>query len=423
MMILASKFFLINNIVALVFLVIYAYQLFFIPVSILRKPIRFPDADPRRYAILICARNEENVIGRLIDSIRQQNYPSDFIDIFVIADNCSDGGNTARLARSKGAFVVERHNMELVGKGYALNYLIDEVTENGTKWEYDGYFIIDSDNLLDGNFILEMNKAIAAGNRVATCYRNSKNYGDNWLSASYALWFLRESRYLNNARQILSGCAQCSGTGFVIHRDLLKEIRGWQYFTLTEDVEFTFAMAVKNEKIAYCHDAILYDEQPVKFGESWYQRIRWVKGYFQAYWKHGWGLFKGFIKGRLVCYDMLASTFMGAIITVGLFVFYIIMILLFTLLRYNVGEVLLCFSFYMAFGYLGVFIIGVITTYTEWDRIYCTKRKKIKYCFTFPFFLFTLLPIAIWAIFSRSRWPQVSHIRAIDVDDVIGSDK
>jgi len=423
MIILASKFFLINNIVALVFFVIYAYQVFFIPVSIFRKQVVYPDADPLKYAILICARNEENVIGLLIDSIRDQNYPGELIDIFVIADNCSEGDRTAELARSKGAHVVERYNDEFIGKGYALNYLIDSITENGARWEYDGYFIIDSDNLLDKNFIHEMNKAIAAGNRVATCYRNSKNYGDNWLSAAYALWFLRESRYLNNSRQILGGCAQCSGTGFVIHRDLLREIRGWQYFTLTEDVEFTFAMAARNEKIAYCHNAILYDEQPVKFGESWRQRIRWVKGYFQAYWKHGWSLFKGFLGGRLICYDMLANTFMGAIITVGLFVFYIVMVIIFAVLRYDVSEVLLCFALYMAFGYLGVFVIGAITTCTEWGRIHCKKWKKIKYCFTFPFFLFTLLPIAIWAIFSKSKWPHIKHVRAIGVDDVIGSHK
>jgi len=422
MIIVDSKFFLVNNIVGIVFFIVYMYQFVFIPVSIFSKKKVFPDADPRRYAIMICARNESNVIGNLIDSIRNQNYPRELIDVFVIADNCTDDGATAAVCRGRGADVIERFNTGLVGKGYALNCLVDHITDGLTKWDYEAYFVIDADNLLDENFILEMNKALASGCRAVTGYRNSKNYGDNWLSASYSLWYLREGRYLNNARQVLGGCAQVSGTGFAVSKDLLRDIGGWNYFTLTEDVEFTFAMGARHEKIAFCYDAIVYDEEPTKWRESWHQRTRWVKGYFQGYWKYGFKLLTGFLKGKFDCYDMLANTFMGAVLTVGLFMFYVVTAVLFSILRYNVAEVLICFGVFMGFGYFGVFIIGTITTITEWDRIYCSKAKKIKYIFTFPFFLITLMPNAVWAIFSRSHWPQVHHDHVMVVDDVINYD-
>ena len=50
-----------------------------------------------RYAALISARNESNVIGQLLDTIRSQTYPSELLDAIVIADNCTD--DTAQVAR------------------------------------------------------------------------------------------------------------------------------------------------------------------------------------------------------------------------------------------------------------------------------------------------------------------------------------
>ncbi len=61
-----------------------------------------------RYAVLIAARNEENVLGGLLDSIRAQNYPSELVDIYVVADNCTD--TTAEIAYAHGAYVYERFN-------------------------------------------------------------------------------------------------------------------------------------------------------------------------------------------------------------------------------------------------------------------------------------------------------------------------
>ena len=61
-----------------------------------------------KFALLIAARNEENVIGNLLDSIKLQKYPKELIDIFVVADNCTD--STADIARKKGTIVFERTN-------------------------------------------------------------------------------------------------------------------------------------------------------------------------------------------------------------------------------------------------------------------------------------------------------------------------
>ena len=104
-----------------------------------------------------------------------------------------------------------------VGKGYALQTLLGHL-EQDYPAGFDGYFVFDADNILDPDYIAAMNRTFSQGHDIVTSYRNSKNYGDNWISAGYALWFLRESRYLNHARSLLGTSCAVSGTGFLFSR-------------------------------------------------------------------------------------------------------------------------------------------------------------------------------------------------------------
>ena len=256
-----------NFIISTVFVLCYAYQFFYLLVGTVKKASCRPArVVPHRYAVMISARNEEAVIGKLIESIRRQKYPAELVSVFVVADNCTD--RTAAVAKEAGATVFVRQNKTRVGKGYALEFLFDQVMEQYGRAYFDGYFIFDADNLLDENYISEMNKTFSAGFRVITSYRNSKNYGANWISSGYALWFLREARHLNNARMLLGTSCAVSGTGFLIHRDIINRTNGWKYFLLTEDIQFTVESILNGERIGYCHNAILYDEQPETFSQS-----------------------------------------------------------------------------------------------------------------------------------------------------------
>lgn len=92
-----------NGCVFVAFSVCYAYQIFYVFVTLTKKPPQLTAKKNHRYAAVICARNENAVIGDLIHSIRVQNYPQELIDIFVVADNCTD--NTAAVAQEAGAIV------------------------------------------------------------------------------------------------------------------------------------------------------------------------------------------------------------------------------------------------------------------------------------------------------------------------------
>ena len=58
----------------------------------------------------------------------------------------------------------------------------------------------DADNILQRDYVEEMNRVFNSGYEVVTSYRNSKNFGENWISFGYGLWFLHEAEFLNKGR-------------------------------------------------------------------------------------------------------------------------------------------------------------------------------------------------------------------------------
>ena len=410
-----------NNALSAVFCFCFAYQVVYLIIALFKAPKPLLPAAPRRYGVLICARNEAAVIGQLIDSIHAQDYPQDCIDIYVCADNCNDG--TAAIARIHGATVFERFDRTRVGKGYALDHLFARLRERGVFQKYDGFLFFDADNLLHRDFIAEMNKAFAAGGRIITSYRNSKNYGDNWISAGYSLWFLRDAKYMNNPRMMLGTSSVVSGTGFLVARQVIEENGGWPFHLLTEDTEFTIHSVLAGEHIAYCGSAILYDEQPTAFRQSWHQRLRWSRGYLQVLKKYGAQLVTGMFRGgkkAFACFDMLMAILPAIVLTV-------VSLLLsagsaiYTLLTtgsFPLGalamELLRCF----AGMYLTLFITGFITLCTEWGRIYCSPPRKIAYLFTFPLFMLTYLPVSIAALFKKAEWKPIRHSVSKTVEEL-----
>lgn len=405
----------INFIIAVIFFVCYTYQFLYIPVPWLRKEKPHGPAKANRYAVLICARNEQRVIGDLIASLRGQTYDQSLLSIFVLADNCTD--DTAMVARVAGAHVYERFNQVRVGKGYALQELLEHLEQDYPRG-FDGYFVFDADNILAPNYVEAMNRTFSDGHEIITSFRNSKNYGDNWISAGYALWFLRESRYLNHARFLLGTSCAVSGTGFLFSRQVLEETGPWPFHLLTEDIQFSVDQVTRGRKIAFCPDAVLYDEQPTTFRQSFRQRLRWSRGYLQVFGKYGVSLFRGIFRGSFSCYDMTmnimpAAVLSGASIAVNLGA------AVYNCLNGGDWSVLAaCLLQSFLSLYLTVFVLGVITTITEWDNIYCSATKKVFYAITFPVFMFTYIPIVIVSLFHNPAWQPIHHSRSVDLQQI-----
>ena len=399
----------------------YAYQIVYLLLGLFGKA-KQGKKDPvlHRYAAIISARNEEGVIGGLVKSLKEQNYPSHLLDVYVVADNCTDG--TAAAARQAGAIVYERFNKVQVGKGYAMDWLFHRIFADKGEQTYDAFLVFDADNYVDPNFVREMNKMFDTGEYAAlTCYRNSKNFCDNWISAGYALWFLRESRFLNRPRTRLGVNCAVSGTGFLIDANVIREDGGWPYHLLTEDIEFSISCAVRGRKIGYCGTAIVFDEQPVQFRQSWDQRMRWSKGFYQVDAKYTAPLLHGCVRGkknrkksRMSCYDMLMTVAPCNLVTIGVLGLALVACLSSlsqpAFITYRVirmlGRIILTTLRGVSFS---LFVFGACTMFAEWKQIKGAAWKKILYVFTFPLFMLTYIPISLAALVGKVEWKPIRH--------------
>lgn len=231
----------------------------------------------KTFAIVVAAHNEEKVIVPLIENLLVLKYPRELYDIFVVADNCND--RTADLARGAGAIVYERFNLEQRGKGYAMEWIFAKIFR--LKRKYDAIAVFDADNLVHPNFLLEMNSRLCKGEKVIQGYLDAKNPNDTWISSTFAISFWVVNHIWHLAKYNLGLSSVLGGTGMCISTDVLQK-HGWGALCLTEDMEFTMKNLVNGIRTTWAHDAIVYDEKPLTFMQSWNQRKRWAQGHFDV---------------------------------------------------------------------------------------------------------------------------------------------
>ena len=410
----------------------------------------------KKFAMLVAAHNEEVVIENLVESLKHLDYPKELYDIFVIADNCTD--NTAKIARAAGANVFERFNKEKRGKGFALEWMFDKIFKMDTH--YDGIAVFDADNLVDKNFLKEMNNKMCEGFKVVQGYIDSKNPQDSWITESYAIAFTSANRMLQLAKSNIGLSAQIGGTGFVIDTATLKKL-GWGATCLTEDLEFSCKL-------------ILNDEKPLTLKASWNQRKRWMQGFADVATRYGMKLLKKSIKDRsLVAFDctlyvmqpfVTLATGLAGLLTfvqiravdgLGIFVisylfnatvwqlFCVFQFLLtpFALLfdKKMSGKLFVVLGLYACnvfiqpylinqlgildnimlltlfnVAYIGIFLIGTL--------LFLGKRNfQIFYRYLiYPLYILTWIPITIQGIIDKDKkeWSHTKHVRQIGIYEV-----
>ena len=258
--------------------IFWLYQLLISICSLIKlkdKPLKVKK--DHRFMAIIPAHNEEAVVANLIESLKKQNYNKDLYDIYVIADNCTD--RTAQVAREAGAIVYERFDPDKKTKGYALDWFLQQKIKEDAP--YDALCVFDADNIVDKDFIKNMNKKLCQGEDVVQGYRDIKNPSDNWITAGYALFYWTMHRFYHLARYNVGLSPLLNGTGFMVRFDVIKP-KGWKTVTLTEDIEFSLQRIIEGKKLGWATDAIVYDEQPTGFKQSWSQRSRWTVGHMQC---------------------------------------------------------------------------------------------------------------------------------------------
>lgn len=369
----------------------------------LKKEVRYKASAPeKKFAIVIAARNEAAVIGKLVDSLRSQKYPKELYKIFVVPNNCED--NTEDVARRHGAEIV--HCTEPVKtKGEVLHNALPQIMDG-----FDAVCVFDADNIVDENFLAEMNNAFCAGVKCAQGYRDSKNPYTNWLSSSYTLYYKMINFIQNRARSNAKLSALINGTGFAVSCDLIRQIGGWNTKTLVEDLEFSIHCILAGEKVHWVPAALTYDEHPVKFGQSVTQRKRWTSGTLHVSAMYIPKFLKALKKERK--YPLFDALLVLCLPYVQLLSMLVAVITALPIIIAGFTEpdgfegIMWYIGIPLALSYIGLSAGCIILS--------CIKPKMntgiAKGVFSFWIFMATWIPIQIWCLIKRTKtWKQIKH--------------
>ena len=384
-------------------------------VKLKERPLK--ENKEHKFMAIIPAHNEQEVVGNLIESLKNQTYNKDAYDIYVIADNCTD--NTAVVARRVGAIVYERFDPSKKTKGYALDWFLQQKIKEDAP--YDAICIFDADNIVDKNFFKAMNKKLCQGEDVVQGYRDIKNPTDNWITSGYALFYWTMHRFYHLARYNLGLSPLLNGTGFMVRFDIIKENGGWKTVTLTEDIEFSLQRILKGKRLGWATDAIVYDEQPTGFKQSWSQRSRWTVGHMQCIKEYTGKLAEAAKENKtMVNFD----GFLYIIGSIPMFVLTIIL-LLSNFVLYAGSEMTQMELISNILRYLvPTFVLPSFTAaFVMWLEGKPLK-PMFKGFFTYPLFMGSWLLINFKCLFKReTTWEKITHNRSIKIDEVDNTEK
>ena len=400
--------------IALVWLVtiFWVYQFIVSICSLIKfkdKPII--EEKEHRFMAIIPAHNEAAVVGNLVESLKNQNYSKYLYDVYVIADNCTD--NTAEVARKAGAIVYERFDEEKKTKGFALQWFLAQKIEEDAP--YDAFCVFDADNIADENFLKAMNKKLCQGENVVQGYRDIKNPSDNWITAGYAIFYWTMNRFYHLARYNIGLSPLLNGTGFMVRFDIIKPT-GWDTKTLTEDIEFSLKNIIEGRKLGWATDAIVYDEQPTSFKQSWSQRSRWTVGHIQCM-KEYTGLLAAAVKEHKTIMN-----FDGLLYILGsipMFVITIVLLLLnfviFAAKGMTVAELGISILRYLVPTFIFPILTAIFIMILDKKKI----KPMVKGLIFYPLFLGSWLLINFKCLFKReTKWEKIEHVRDIKINEV-----
>ncbi|MDO4547079.1 MAG: glycosyltransferase family 2 protein [Clostridia bacterium] len=374
------------------------------------EPIAPADAT-KRIAVVIPARNESRVIGNLVDSIKKQNYPQELFDIYVVPNNCTD--DTAKVALKSGSKILNC-TVPVHSKGEVLSFAFNKLLKGDV--DYDGFVILDADNIVDGGFLQAINDALAAGYQAGQCFRDSKNPKDNWVTSCMSVFFWFMNCLFNQPRAMLGISVPFNGTGIVFGADFLRK-NGYKTTSLTEDLEMTAQCALAGEKVAWIPSAITYDEQTRNVGDSIVQRRRWAAGMRQCLKYVPEMLKRGITRGDRVCIDVSVH-FSGVVVqligTIPM-VYTLIMIVIMYIRHDPNATVYLLFV--LASMLLGFFVSGM--AYALLVLLVSGKMRKSRHVplLTMGLFLITWVPANLMGYLLKiPTWNEIPHESVVGID-------
>ena len=270
-------------IIILIFWIIYQIPIAIAAIKIknINLKVKLSNYKPK-FSLIIPAKNEEKVIGRCIQSIIDQDYPKDKIEIIVVDGKSTD--NTRKIVEeymSKNPGIIKLvKEKDPNGKPKALNLGLKHSTG-----EIIGVF--DADSILEKDTLNKIasqfdKNTIAIQTRVKSVNKD-ENILTSLISIEENVWY----SLILNGRQKLNLFTPFTGSSLFIKKEILEKLKGWKEDSLAEDIELSVRMLKNGYEIKYVNDISTWQEAPNKLKTLFKQRLRWYRGYVETALKYG----------------------------------------------------------------------------------------------------------------------------------------
>ncbi|MCM8819009.1 MAG: glycosyltransferase [Candidatus Omnitrophica bacterium] len=235
------------------------------------------------YSILLPIYKEKEIFNQLYSAIEKLDYPKDKLDIILLIEE--DDIEIKELLKNIKLpsywRIIEIPNFYPKTKGKALNF--------GLKEAKGVYLVIyDAEDIPESN---QLKKAVIGFKKVlenVICLQSKLNYYNpyqnlltKWFTAEYSSWF---DLYLPGIDSI-EAPIPLGGTSNHFKTEVLKKLKGWDPFNVTEDCDLGIRIFMSGYKTKIL-DTTTWEEANSELNNWIKQRSRWVKGYIQTYFVH-----------------------------------------------------------------------------------------------------------------------------------------
>jgi 1,2-diacylglycerol 3-beta-glucosyltransferase len=250
------------------------------------RPIPVPDLMVREkledypyVSLLVAAKNEEAVIGSLVEDLCNLNYPPERYDLWVIDDNSSDRTPLVleRLAVEHPQLnIIRRSANAMGGKSGALNQ-VWSVAKGDIIAVFDADAQVPQDLLRRVLPLFEREQvgAVQVRKSIANAPTNLLTRGQE---AEMAI-----DSYFQQQRIALGGIGELRGNGQFVRRAALESFGGWNEQTITDDLDLTLRLHLDQWDIDFLLLPPVGEEGVTRAIGLWHQRSRWAEGGYQRY--------------------------------------------------------------------------------------------------------------------------------------------
>jgi len=241
-----------------------------------RKPQTANAVKRRKFAVMIPGYKEDLVIVDVAKDALEQDYPSEYYDVIVIADSFKP--ETLRELQ-KLPIRVEVVVFEVSKKSKALNKCMAAIGD-----DYDVAMILDADNLMEHDVLQKINHAFDLGYLAVQGHRTAKNTNTSFAILD-AISEEINNKIFRKGHRILGLSSALIGSGMGIDYKLYKAMMA-EIDSVGEDKELEMRLLQNNYTIEYVEDAHIYDEKTSQSKVFVNQRRRWIAAqllHFKAY--------------------------------------------------------------------------------------------------------------------------------------------